>query len=81
MTCIPCQRIRRVIGLKRRVGVDGVNPDRGLFADGLTIPQKILHVGGAFIVFAIALWVLWVLGMTFAAFAEWASRLVVRPTG
>ena len=50
MTCTGCQRIRRVLGIKRRVGVDGVNPDKGLFADGLTIRQKVLHVGGALIV-------------------------------
>ena len=52
MTCGGCQRIRRVLGIKRRVGVDGVNPDKGLFADGLTMPQRIYHVSLALIVLA-----------------------------
>ena len=77
MTCGGCQRIRRIIGIKRRIGVDEVNPDKWLFADGLTIPQKILHVGGSLVVLAIGLWMLWVAGITLAAIAEWMSYILM----
>jgi hypothetical protein len=65
-----------VLGIKRRVGVDGVNPDKGLFADGLTIRQKALHVGGALIVLAIGLWMMWVAARGLAAAANWVTYLM-----
>ena len=47
MTC-GCQRIRRVLGIKREV-------DDSLFPNGLTIPQKIWHVSLALTALAVIL--------------------------
>ena len=77
MTCRNCLRIRKVFGIKRRVGVDGVNPDPGLFPDGLTLAKKFLHVGGALAVLAICLWVIWFFGRVVVLSVEWFSTIMV----
>ena len=79
MTCGGCQRIRRIIGIKRRVGVDGVNPDKGLFADGLTMPQRIYHVSLALVVLAAVGAVLVMMGLSIFSSIEWLISIV--PTG
>jgi len=83
MTCGGCQRIRLVLGLKRRVGVDGVNPDKGLFADGLTMPQRIYHVSLALVVLAAVVGVVFMIGVLAMMIAlsavEWLISIV--PTG
>ena len=76
MSCRGCQRIRRVLGIKRRVGVDGVNPDKGLFAEGLTIPQKVFHVSIALLALSIGLWIIWVVARGLAMAADWVTYLM-----
>ena len=76
MTCTGCQRIRRVIGIKRRVGVDGVNPDSGLFADGLTWRQKGFHVGCSLVVLALGIWMILVAAWGLAVVADWVAYLI-----
>ena len=79
MACGGCQRIRRVIGIKRRVGVDEVNPDKGLFADGLTIPQRIYHVSLALAVLAAVVGVVFMTGLIAVKIVAWLISIV--PTG
>ena len=76
MTCRGCQRIRRVLGIKRRVGIDGVNPDKGLFAEGLTIWQKMFHIGISLLALSIGLWMIWIAARGLAAAANWVTYLM-----
>ena len=76
MSCTGCHRIRRVLGIRRQVGVVGVNPDKGLFSDGLTIPQKMLHVGLALLGMSLGLWILWVTLVGLMAAADWVNYLL-----
>jgi hypothetical protein len=51
--------------------------DGGLFPNGLTIPQKVLHLSAALLVLFIACWMIWLAGITLAAVANWAAWLMV----
>jgi hypothetical protein len=76
VTCRGCQRIRRALGIKRRFGVGGVNPDKGLFADGLTIWQKMFHIGISLLALSIGLWMIWIAARGLAAAANWVTYLM-----
>ena len=71
MTC-GCQRIRRVLGIKREV-------DDSLFPNGLTIPQKIWHVSLALTMLAVILAMMAMTVLIFGSIIAWLLSIV--PTG